>query len=266
MPATKSKKKSFFDVIAIDLPNPVAASAAPSTTPPDAAPLRSQFAKDQLAEATRFKKESIKASTQRIEDATTFDDLARVFGDVLQWTEGNKTISVEFGKVLRAIQERLVNHLTIVQQSASQHKAIASLSKELENIKKPHASYAAALTSVAAALPPLAAPPPKPKSPPLPSPATCPELYRHSLLTFAGLRMDYTSINLGNFRPELSTIILPMLHDITSFLDIAFILPLGAREADLVPSIVYSDDLELLTKMFWWAFTLVQQQIAFRIF
>ncbi|KAJ7194955.1 hypothetical protein GGX14DRAFT_404312 [Mycena pura] len=84
--------------------------------------------------------------------------------------------------------------------------------------------------------------------------ATCPELYRHSLLTFAGLRMDYTLINHGNFRPELSTIILPMLYDITSFLDIAFILPLGTREADLVPTIVYADDLELLTKMFWWAF------------
>ncbi|KAJ7213111.1 ATP-dependent DNA helicase [Mycena pura] len=85
--------------------------------------------------------------------------------------------------------------------------------------------------------------------------ATCPELYRHSLLTFAGLRMDYTLINHGNFRPELSTIILPMLYDITSFLDIAFILPLGTREADLVPTIVYADDLELLTKMFWWAFS-----------
>lgn len=54
------------------------------------------------------------ASTQRIADAATFDELACVFGDVLQWTEGNKTISVEFGKVLRAIQERLANHLTIV--------------------------------------------------------------------------------------------------------------------------------------------------------
>lgn len=29
--------------------------------------------------------------------------------------------------------------------------------------------------------------------------ATCPELYRNALVTFAGLRPDYTLINLGNF-------------------------------------------------------------------
>jgi superfamily II DNA helicase RecQ len=80
--------------------------------------------------------------------------------------------------------------------------------------------------------------------------ATCPELYRNSLITFAGLRPGYTLINLGNFRPELSTIILPMLHDISSFLDIAFIIPLGSRESDLVRTMIYCDDLELLTKMF----------------
>ncbi|KAJ7509189.1 hypothetical protein B0H11DRAFT_1901329 [Mycena galericulata] len=74
--------------------------------------------KDQQAEATRFKKEFIATSTQRIEDAASFDDLAGVFGDVLKWTEGSKAISVEFGKVLRAIQERLVNHLTILSTPA----------------------------------------------------------------------------------------------------------------------------------------------------
>ncbi|KAJ7916693.1 hypothetical protein B0H13DRAFT_1871021 [Mycena leptocephala] len=57
----------------------------------------------------------------------------------------------------------------------------------------------------------------------------------------------------ANFREELSTIVLPMEHEITCFLDIAFILPLGCREADLVKTLIYVDDIELLTKMFWWA-------------
>ncbi|KAJ7750919.1 ATP-dependent DNA helicase [Mycena maculata] len=87
--------------------------------------------------------------------------------------------------------------------------------------------------------------------------ATCPEQYRNSLVMFAGLHPNYTLINLGNFRPELSTIILPMKHDISSFLDLAFILPFGCSESSLakVKSIVYCDDLDLLTKMFWWAFS-----------
>ncbi|KAJ7642941.1 hypothetical protein B0H17DRAFT_1130127 [Mycena rosella] len=65
---------------------------------------------------------------------------------------------------------------------------------------------------------------------------------------------DYMLINLGNFRPELSTIILLIQHNVASFLDIAFVIPLGSRESDLVKTIIYCDDLELLTKMFWWAF------------
>jgi hypothetical protein len=48
--------------------------------------------------------------------------------------------------------------------------------------------------------------------------------------------------------------IVPMENDIGSFLDIAFILPLGCQESDLVPTIVFSDDLDRLTEMFWWAF------------
>ncbi|KAJ7824411.1 P-loop containing nucleoside triphosphate hydrolase protein, partial [Mycena olivaceomarginata] len=55
--------------------------------------------------------------------------------------------------------------------------------------------------------------------------ATCPEAFRVSLVTYAGLHPDYVLLNLGNFRPELSTMIVPMEHDIGSFLDIAFILP-----------------------------------------
>jgi superfamily II DNA helicase RecQ len=85
--------------------------------------------------------------------------------------------------------------------------------------------------------------------------ATCPEAFRASLIAYAGLNPDYTLINLGNFRPELSTMIIPMEHDIQSFLDIAFILPLGCKEADLVRTIVFCDDLDRLTEMFWWAFS-----------
>ncbi|KAJ7937776.1 hypothetical protein B0H13DRAFT_1852075 [Mycena leptocephala] len=133
---------------------------------------------DQQADATRFKKQFITASTQHIEDAATCDELARVFGDVLQWTEGNKTISVEFWKVLRAIQERLANHLTIfpsppvgfsgleatlgaVCDPAHGHRfAPQGAREDQDNIKKPHASYVAALTSVVATLPSRSAPPP----------------------------------------------------------------------------------------------------------
>lgn len=84
--------------------------------------------------------------------------------------------------------------------------------------------------------------------------ATCPALYRNTLITHAGLHPDYTLINLGNFRAELSTVILPMQHDMNSFLDLAFVLPLGCRLSDLIKTIIYCDDLELLTQMFWWFF------------
>ncbi|KAJ7064234.1 P-loop containing nucleoside triphosphate hydrolase protein [Mycena amicta] len=88
---------------------------------------------------------------------------------------------------------------------------------------------------------------------------TCPAQYRDALVTYAGLSPDYTLINLGNFCPELSTIIFPFQHDINTFLDLAFILPLGSRESDLakMKTLVYSDDLDLLTDMFWWAFSRV---------
>ncbi|KAJ6556621.1 hypothetical protein DFH09DRAFT_1084702 [Mycena vulgaris] len=39
-------------------------------------------------------------------------------------------------------------------------------------------------------------------------PATCPGLYRDALIMYAGFKKDYTLINVGSHRPELSTIIL----------------------------------------------------------
>ncbi|KAJ7257348.1 ATP-dependent DNA helicase [Mycena rebaudengoi] len=84
--------------------------------------------------------------------------------------------------------------------------------------------------------------------------ATYPKHYRDALIAYAGLKADYTLINLGNYRPELSMIILPLLHDFSSFRDLAFILPFGCRLSDIVKTIIYCDDLELLTKMMWWAY------------
>jgi superfamily II DNA helicase RecQ len=83
--------------------------------------------------------------------------------------------------------------------------------------------------------------------------ATLPSSYRESLHTYAGLKHDYVLINLGNHRPELSTVIIPMQNSTSSFRDIAFLLPFGIQASDLEPTIIYSDDLDVLTAMFWWA-------------
>jgi hypothetical protein len=82
--------------------------------------------------------------------------------------------------------------------------------------------------------------------------ATCPSLYRESLVTHLGMSPDYKLINLGNFRPELSHVIINMQHPSNSFQDLAFLLPLNSRLTDLVPTLGYCDNLELLTKLYWW--------------
>ena len=81
--------------------------------------------------------------------------------------------------------------------------------------------------------------------------ATLPSLYRHSLVTFTGLRVNYKLINLGNFRPELSTVILYMEHEHNSFKDLAFLLRDDVQTQDIVKTIIYADDLNILTAMFW---------------
>jgi RecG-like helicase len=80
-----------------------------------------------------------------------------------------------------------------------------------------------------------------------------PSPYQESLITYTGLRRDYTLINLGNHRSELSTVVIPMEHEISSFQDIAFLIPFGSRVSDFEPTIIYSDDLDVLTALFWWA-------------
>ncbi|KAF7972754.1 hypothetical protein HWV62_17122 [Athelia sp. TMB] len=88
--------------------------------------------------------------------------------------------------------------------------------------------------------------------------ATLPSSYRQSLHTYAGLKTDFTLINLGNYRPELSTVIIPLQHGRSSFLDVSFVFPSDTQSADELarePTIVYTDDTDLLTAMFWWAQT-----------
>ncbi|KAJ7609516.1 P-loop containing nucleoside triphosphate hydrolase protein, partial [Roridomyces roridus] len=84
--------------------------------------------------------------------------------------------------------------------------------------------------------------------------ATLPESYRAHFMSEIGLSADYKLINLGNFRPELSTVILRIEHPLTSFLDLAFLLPHGSTPASLrqLPTLIYCDDCDMLTSMFWW--------------
>ncbi len=82
--------------------------------------------------------------------------------------------------------------------------------------------------------------------------ATLPSSYRASLCTHIGLKPDYHLINLGNFRPELSIVVRALRYGISTFQDLAFTLPTGARCADLHPTLVYCDDIDMLTDMLWW--------------
>ncbi|KAF8178738.1 P-loop containing nucleoside triphosphate hydrolase protein [Pholiota molesta] len=89
----------------------------------------------------------------------------------------------------------------------------------------------------------------------VPLSATFPTLYRKSLEIHAGLKPEYRLINLGNFRPELSTIVAPMQHDANSFQDLTFVLPWNASEESIPQTIIYCDNLDMLTAMFWWFHT-----------
>ncbi|KAF6743279.1 ATP-dependent DNA helicase [Ephemerocybe angulata] len=80
--------------------------------------------------------------------------------------------------------------------------------------------------------------------------ATLPPRYRDSLTVHAGLRPQYHLINLGNFREELRTIVKLMQHAASSFLDLLFIFDLAATTT----IIIYCDNLETLTEMFWWIY------------
>ncbi|KAJ7798811.1 hypothetical protein B0H14DRAFT_2617603 [Mycena olivaceomarginata] len=69
---------------------------------------------------------------------------------------------------------------------------------------------------------------------------------------------NYKLINLGNFRPELSTIIVHMGHEIRSFNDIATWM-LGFQ---FEQTIVYCDDIELLTEMFCAGMKVIRAQFS----
>lgn len=89
----------------------------------------------------------------------------------------------------------------------------------------------------------------------VPLSATLPTLYRKSLEIHAGLNPGYKLINLANFRPELSTIVARMQHDVTSFQDLTSVLPWNATEESIVQTIIYCNNLDMLTAMFWWFHT-----------
>ena len=82
--------------------------------------------------------------------------------------------------------------------------------------------------------------------------ATLPSLYRASLCYYAGLKKNYFLINLGNFRPELSLVVVPMVYDAASFQDLAFVLPTGCKLEDVEKTLIYCDDIKTLTEMYWW--------------
>ncbi|KAI0337891.1 P-loop containing nucleoside triphosphate hydrolase protein [Trametopsis cervina] len=86
----------------------------------------------------------------------------------------------------------------------------------------------------------------------IPISATLPSAYRDSLCQHAGLQKGHRLINLGNFRPELMTAVVSLQHDASSFLDLAFVVPESARAEDIAKTIIYCDNVETLTKMFWW--------------
>lgn len=81
--------------------------------------------------------------------------------------------------------------------------------------------------------------------------ATLPKLYRSSLCHYAAMNQNYTLINLGNHRVELSTVVLPLQHDASSFQDLLFLLPTRSVTMGIPKTIVCCDDLEMLTNMYW---------------
>ncbi|EAU81942.1 hypothetical protein CC1G_06153 [Coprinopsis cinerea okayama7 len=85
--------------------------------------------------------------------------------------------------------------------------------------------------------------------------ATLPTIYRNSLTALSGLKPNYRLINLGNFRPELSVIIKNMEYDMSTFKDLEFLFTwsIDPRHPATIPScIIYTDDIDRLTAMFWW--------------
>lgn len=82
--------------------------------------------------------------------------------------------------------------------------------------------------------------------------ATLPTSYRVSLCQYAGLKVSHALINLGNYRPELSLVVMLLKYDASSFQDLAFVVPLGSRREHLRKTIIYCDDIDMIYKMFFW--------------
>lgn len=48
------------------------------------------------------------------------------------------------------------------------------------------------------------------------------------------------------------TAVVSQQHDASSFLDLAFVVPESVRAEDIAKTIIYCDNVETLTKIFWW--------------
>ncbi|KAF8989647.1 hypothetical protein BDQ17DRAFT_1393269 [Cyathus striatus] len=70
--------------------------------------------------------------------------------------------------------------------------------------------------------------------------ATLPHQYQDSLVVYAGLRPEYHLINLGNFCPELSTVIKHMQHSVKSFLDLEFVIQLAKQLSMIIYYILHA--------------------------
>lgn len=88
--------------------------------------------------------------------------------------------------------------------------------------------------------------------------ATLPPHYLAEASRVLGLRADTVIINLGNFRPELITVVQELKNGRRQLQDILLTPPelgpplvIGSRP-EVVKSIIYVDDLCMITDMYWW--------------
>lgn len=89
--------------------------------------------------------------------------------------------------------------------------------------------------------------------------ATMPPHYRSAVNASLGLKLDTYNINLGNFRPELSMVIMEIdggpgrrFQELDTLLFGSGNLATNNGAGGLPKTIVYVDDIKLLTELFWW--------------
>lgn len=97
--------------------------------------------------------------------------------------------------------------------------------------------------------------------------ATLPPHYLAEILKVLGLRPDTVVINLGNYRPELITVVQELKNGRRQLQDIIFAPPELASAVvgipqDIVKSIIYIDDVTMLTEFCWW----IRREAVQRVF